>query len=75
LAKKPVVKKARMRRGNGPMQTIAPPYVEKKSVRITEADNGFTVCAYGGNGGPKEMVAKSEGEAMRHAKALLGGKK
>ena len=60
-------------KGNSP----APPtacYAEKRSVRITEADNGFTVSTYGPKG-EQSMVAKSESEAMRHAKVLLGSKK
>lgn len=48
-------------------------YREKRSVRITEADNGFSVSTYGPKG-EQIMVAKNEAEAMRHAKALLGKK-
>jgi len=51
-----------------------PCYSEKRSVRITEADNGFSVSTYGPQG-EKIMVAKNEAEAMRHCKTLLGGKK
>lgn len=47
------------------------PYSEPKSVRIEKADNGFTVSTYT-NTGCKQMVAKTEAEAIRHAKSLLG---
>ena len=62
------------KRKSAPM--IAPePYREKRCIRITEADNGFSVSTYGPKG-EECMVAKSEAEAMRHAKMLLkGGKK
>ena len=53
---------------------IAVSYREKKSVRITEADNGYTVCTYGPNG-EQSMVAKSHTEALRHVKTLLGDAK
>lgn len=53
--------------------SIAVPYNEPKSVRIEKADNGFTVSTYTGNG-CKQMVAKTETEAIRHAKKLLGSK-
>ncbi len=54
--------------------TIA--YQEKKCVRVTEADNGFSVSSYnpGPGGGEKILVAKNEAEAMRHVKQLLGVK-
>jgi hypothetical protein len=42
--------------------------------RITEADNGFTVSTYG-RGGEEIKVASSAGQAMRHAKEMLGVKK
>lgn len=47
-------------------------YSEPKSVRIEKADNGFTVSTYTDKG-CKQMVAKTETEAIRHAKTLLGG--
>lgn len=46
-------------------------YRSPKSVRITEAENGLTVSCYGDKG-EEIMVAKSPGEAMRHAKKMLG---
>lgn len=70
MAKKPVVKRGK---GRGVDQPITA-YPEKRTVRISEADNGFTVCMYGPKG-EHSFVAKSEQEAMRHAKALLGSKK
>lgn len=53
---------------------VQPVYREKRCVRITEADNGFSVSTYGPKG-EQIMVAKNEAEAMRHAKELLGSKK
>ena len=47
------------------------PYQEPKSVRIQEADNGFTVSHYGPQG-HVEKVAKSHAEAFRHAKEMFG---
>jgi len=51
---------------------MAPPVSmsQPKSVRIEKAGNGYTVCQYT-DGGEKKMVAKSEVEAMRHAKDML----
>lgn len=54
--------------------SLVVPYSEPKSVRIEKADNGFTVSTYTDRG-CKQMVAKSESEAIRHAKSLLGGAK
>lgn len=48
-------------------------YRENKSVTIRQAENGFSVCSYGPKG-EETFVAKSEGEAMRHARTLLGKK-
>lgn len=62
--KKKTAKKTR------PANGMVVPYQEKKCVRITEADNGFSVSTYGPKG-EKCMVARSEAEAMRHAKTLL----
>jgi hypothetical protein len=45
-----------------------------KTVTISKADNGFTVSCYTDKG-QKSMIAKSENEAVRHAKTLLGAKK
>jgi hypothetical protein len=64
---------SRRRTKDAPEPTVAQ-YREKKCIRITEADNGFSVSTYGPKG-EQIMVAKNEAEAMRHAKALLGGKK
>lgn len=47
------------------------PYREKKCVRITEADNGFTVSTYGEQG-EKLKVAPSIGAALRHTRELMG---
>lgn len=46
-------------------------YHEPKCVRIEKAGNGLTVRSYGPKG-EQVMVAKSDGEAMRHAKKMLG---
>lgn len=46
-------------------------YREKKCVRITEADNGFTVSTYGPKG-EQIKVAKSSAEALRHTRELMG---
>jgi hypothetical protein len=48
-------------------------YKENKSVNIKVADNGFTVRSYGPKG-EETFVAKSEAEALRHARTLLGKK-
>lgn len=48
-----------------------PGYKENRSVRIERADNGLTVRTWDSSG-EKLMVAKSDAEALRHAKALLG---
>lgn len=45
-------------------------YREKKCVRITEADNGFTVSTYGPKG-EQIKVAKSSAEALRHTRELM----
>lgn len=45
-------------------------YSEPKSVRIERADNGLTVRTWGPKG-EVLRVAKSEQEALRHAKELL----
>lgn len=67
-----------MKKKSSPKKTntvaVAPKYHEPKSVRIEKADNGFTVSTYT-DSGCKQMVAKSEAEAIRHAKSLLGGNK
>lgn len=44
---------------------------EPKSVRIEKAENGYTVSMWTEKGN-KQMVAKTETEAIRHAKNLLG---
>ena len=56
-------------------KSVAAPvaYRENKSVTIRQAENGFSVCSYGPKG-EETFVAKSEGEAMRHARTLLGKK-
>jgi hypothetical protein len=75
--KKPATAKKSVRKqkgtiADGPVECC---YREKRSVRITEADNGFTVSAYGPKG-EEILIAKSPAEAMRHTKTLLGsGKK
>ncbi len=48
----------------------AMPMHEPKSVRIEKADNGLTVRTWGPKG-EVLRVAKSEAEALRHAKELL----
>ncbi len=63
--KKALMTENMIKAGMGPM-----PYREKKCVRITEADNGFTVSTYGPKG-EQIKVAKSEAEALRHTKELL----
>jgi hypothetical protein len=45
-----------------------------KSVTIQAASNGYTVSMWTDKG-YKNMIAKSESEAMKHAKSLLGVKK
>lgn len=45
-------------------------YHENKTVRITKAENGLTVSCYGPKG-EELRVAKSDAEAMRHAKDML----
>ncbi len=52
------------------MAPTQPVYQEKRSVRITEADNGFTVSTYGPKG-EQIKIAKSHAEALRHVKELL----
>ena len=47
-----------------------PKYVEPKSVTIEKADNGHTVHQWGPNG-KIIKVAKSDAEALRHAKEML----
>lgn len=71
MAKTPIKKTTRgaSKAGN----SVAPTFSEKRSVRITEADNGFSVSTYGPKG-EKIMVARNEAEAMRHCKTLLGKK-
>lgn len=46
----------------------------KKSVHIQAANNGFVVTQHGGDHGygENQHVAKSWGEAMKHAKAHMG---
>jgi hypothetical protein len=66
-------KKATSRKKSAPPQPTVSNN-EKRSVRITEADNGFSVSTYGPKG-EQILVAKNEAEAMRHAKMLLGIKK
>jgi len=63
-AKKKTV--TRKRAVNMPM-----PVQEKKTVRITEADNGFTVSSYGPKG-EQIKIAKTHAEAMRHIKDMFG---
>ena len=66
--------KGRKHGGNSPVpEPTVQQYREKRCVRITEADNGLTVSTYGPKG-EKIMIAKSENEAMRHAKTLLKSK-
>lgn len=60
--------KAQAKAGMGAAPPVA--YHRPKSVRIEKAGNGFTVCSYTDNG-EKTMVAKSESEAVRHAKEML----
>jgi len=48
-------------------------YREKKCVRITQADNGFTVSCYGPKG-EEIKIATSIGAAAKHAKDMLGSK-
>lgn len=62
-----------VRKSNTGASVAAVSYREKKCIRITEADNGFSVSTYGPKG-EQIMVAKNEAEAMRHAKALLAKK-
>jgi hypothetical protein len=45
-------------------------YREKKSVRITQADNGFTVSCYGPKG-EEIKIATSLAQATRHAKEMM----
>ena len=45
-------------------------YSDPKTVRITKAENGLTVSCYGPKG-EELRVAKSDAEAMRHAKDML----
>jgi hypothetical protein len=66
-------KKKVTRKSNPPAEPTVSQYREKKCVRITEADNGYSVSTYG-RGGEKIMIAKSEAEAIRHTKELLKGK-
>ena len=68
---KKLVKKSAPKKAN--QVTMPQPYRENKSVRITQAENGFTVCTYGPKG-EELKVAKTEAEALRHAKELLKGK-
>jgi len=67
--RKPVARKKSTNQA-GPVECS---YREKRCVRITEADNGFTVSAYGPKG-EEILIAKSPAEAMRHTKTLLGKK-
>lgn len=43
---------------------------QPKSVSIEKADNGFTISTYTDKG-RKQLIAKNESEALRHAKELL----
>lgn len=50
---------------------MAAPYHEKKCVRITEADNGFTISSYGLNG-EELKVANTVSAALRHTREMMG---
>lgn len=65
-------KKKATRKVSAPEPTVAQ-YREKKSVRITQADNGFTVSCYGSKG-EEIKIATSLSQAARHAKAMMDGK-
>lgn len=75
LSGKPAVKKpaVKTKKAKTKGNYVAPPITsgEPKTVRITKADNGFTVSHYG-NDGETIKVAKTGGEAMKHAKGMLG---
>ena len=49
------------------------PYHENKSVRITKAENGFTVSCYGSKG-EETRIATSLAAATKHAKAMMDSK-
>ena len=47
---------------------------EKKCVRISEADNGFTVSTYGPRG-EQVKIAPSMAAALKHTREMMGGSK
>jgi hypothetical protein len=72
LAKKSKSKKPASRKTSTIAEPVSP-YREKKSVRITQADNGFTVSCYGPKG-EEIKIATSLTQAARHAKAMMDDK-
>lgn len=68
-----VAKKKTTRKSNTVSAPQVNSYHEKKSVRITQADNGFTVSCYGKNG-EEIKIATSLAQATRHAKDMMDGK-
>jgi len=69
---KPAAKKAAPAKKTASKGNMAMPvgYSDPKTVRITKAENGLTVSCYGPKG-EELRVAKSDAEAMRHAKDML----
>ena len=53
------------------VEAPVPSYQEKKCVRITEADNGFTVSTYGSQG-EKVKIAPSMAAALKHTREMMG---
>ena len=69
IAKKKPVRKSK----SSPAEQSVGQYREKKSVRITQADNGFTVSCYGPKG-EEIKIATSLAQAARHAKDMMDSK-